>query len=61
MLAMKCTSARFDSHDADDVKLLISHLKLDQPRDIFQIIEDYYPQHLVPAKTQFFIEEIFGN
>lgn len=60
MLAMKCTSARFDSHDADDVRFLIDHLKLQEPGEVLHIIEEYYPKHLVPAKTQFFIEEIFG-
>ena len=59
MLAMKCTSARFDSHDADDMKFLIDHLGLKQPEDVLKLVESFYPRHIVPAKTQFFIEEVF--
>lgn len=60
MLAMKCLSARFDTHDADDVKFLVKHLRLTTPDAVFGIVEQYYPKRVIPAKTQFFIEEIFG-
>lgn len=59
MLAMKCVSARFDTFDRDDIKFLISHLKLIKAEDVFNIIVKYYPQGKVPAKTRFLIEEIF--
>lgn len=59
MLAMKCTSARFDTHDADDVRFLIDYLGLKAPEDVFKIIEDFYPKKAVPVKTQFLVEEIF--
>jgi len=58
MLAMKCVSARFDTHDADDVKFLVRHLGLKKPVDVFRIVEKYYPKKHVPPKTQFLIEEI---
>ena len=58
MLAMKCISARFDSHDLDDTKFLIEYLQLQSPADVFRIIEAYYPKRLIPPKTQFLIEEI---
>ncbi|MCK5801488.1 MAG: hypothetical protein KAI66_01585 [Lentisphaeria bacterium] len=58
MLAMKCISARFDSHDLEDTKFLVEYLQLRSPTDVFQIIESYYPKHLIPPKTQFLIEEI---
>ena len=58
MLAMKCVSARFDSHDADDVRFLIHHLELKDPQEIFHIVEQFYPKQHVPPKTQFLIEEI---
>lgn len=58
MLAMKCVSARFDSHDRGDVTFLIRHLGLDSPAEIFEIISRYYPRERVPAKTAFFVEEI---
>jgi hypothetical protein len=58
MLAMKCISARFDSHDADDIRFLIKHLQLKTALEVFRIIEEYYPRKLIPPKSQFFIEEL---
>lgn len=59
MLAMKCTSARFDTHDADDVRFLITHLDVKKPDEVLKMVEDFYPKKHIPAKTQYFIEEIF--
>ena len=59
MLAMKAISARFDSKDKDDVIFLIKYLNLKNPEDVFGVITKYYPQSKIPAKTQFFIDEIF--
>ena len=61
MLAMKCVSARFDTHDRDDVVFLIQHLKLRSPVEVFEIIGRYYPQQRVPPKTQFLVEELFDQ
>ncbi len=61
MLAMKCVSARFDSSDLDDVRFLIDYLELQSPSQIFDVIEQYYPQRLIPAKTRFVVEEIMSN
>ena len=58
MLAMKCISARMDSHDRDDVVFLIKYLGLKQVTDVCKIIENYYPQKMIPAKTQFLLEEL---
>lgn len=59
MLAMKCISARYDSQDKNDVEFLIKELKLKTAESVFKIIESFYPKKQVPAKTQFFIEELF--
>lgn len=61
MLAMKCISARFDSSDLDDVRFLIDYLDVQTPEDVFDIIEQYYPHHLIPAKTKFMVEEVLGE
>lgn len=61
MLAMKCISARWDTHDREDVIFLIKHLKLTSTKQVFHIIESFYPHHLIPPKTQFFIEELFSK
>ena len=61
MLAMKCVSARFDTHDRDDVEFLLKYLKLKKPEEVFGLIQRYYPASQVPAKTQFLIEELLGS
>jgi hypothetical protein len=58
MLAMKCVSARFDSHDRGDVEFLVRHLGLQSPAAVFEVICRYYPRERVPAKTAFLVEEI---
>lgn len=59
MLAMKCVSARFDSHDRDDVSFLIQHLDLATPDEVLRIISRFYPRERIPAKAQFLVEELF--
>ena len=61
MLAMKCVSARFDSHDLDDTKFLLKHLEVRSVEEASRIIEQYYPRMVIPAKTQFLLEELLGN
>jgi Nucleotidyltransferase of unknown function (DUF6036) len=61
MLAMKCISARWDTSDRDDVIFLIKHLKISSAPQVFDLIQGYYPKFLIPAKTQFFIEEVFES
>jgi hypothetical protein len=58
MLAMKCISARWDGSDKDDVRFLIRHLALKKPKQVFALIEKYYPRQKIPPKTQFLIEEL---
>lgn len=61
MLAMKSISARFDSKDSEDIKRLCKILKLKNPNEVFEIIQNYYPKNQIPPKTIFFIEEVFEN
>ena len=61
LLAMKCLSARWDSLDKKDVIFLIQKLTLRSKNEVFEIIEGFYPKKQIPAKTQFFIEEVFEN
>jgi len=61
MLAMKCVSARFDSHDLDDTKFLLKHLGVKTVEEASTIIEKYYPRNVIPAKTQFLLEELLDN
>lgn len=59
MLAMKCVSARWDTHDRDDVIFLIKLLEYTKAEQVFDLISEYYPKGQIEAKTQFFIEEVF--
>jgi hypothetical protein len=59
MLAMKCVSARFDSHDRTDVAFLIRHLGLECPEEVLEIVCRYYPRERVPPKAGFLVEELF--
>jgi hypothetical protein len=59
LLAMKTLSARADTFDKTDVKLLIDLLKLHSPEAVFSIVEKYYPRHQIKPATQYFIEELF--
>ena len=58
MLAMKCLSARWDSSDRDDVIFLLKLLEMKESKEVFAIIEKFYPKNIVPPKTKFFIEEV---
>jgi hypothetical protein len=59
LLAMKTLSARADTFDKTDVKLLIDRLMLRSPEEVFSIVEKYYPRHQIKPATQYFIEELF--
>lgn len=59
LLAMKAIAARLDSHDADDLRTLIRHLQLTRVEDVLRVVEGYYPRNQIPARTQFFLEELF--
>ena len=61
MLAMKCVSARFDTHDADDVAFLIRHIGLTTPDEVFERITRCYPHERVPPRTRFLVEELLGT
>lgn len=61
LLAMKAIAARFDTKDKDDLIFLIEFLELKNSKAVFQIIENYYPKKMIPAKTQFLVEEVLGE
>ena len=63
LLAMKCLSLRIGrgSSDVEDVRFLICHLGLSSARDVLDRIEKYYPRNQISPKTQFAVEELFGQ
>jgi hypothetical protein len=60
ILAMKCLAARvgLDEHDKEDTKFLIQHIGLRNSNAVLEIVEKYYPKERIPAKTQYFIQEV---
>jgi hypothetical protein len=61
LLAMKAISARPDTTDAADVRLLIDLLQMKTANQVLDIVEKYYPREQIKPATQFFIEELFGQ
>lgn len=59
LLAMKTLSARVDTFDQVDVRLLIKKLGLNTAEEVFRIVEKYYPLNRIKPATQYFIEELF--
>lgn len=58
-ISRKAISARAESYDPEDVKLLIGLLGLKKPGEVFDVIEKYYPREQIKPVTQYFIEELF--
>ena len=58
---MKCVSARFDTHDADDVAFLVRYLGLVTPDEVFERIARYYPREQVPPRTRYLVEELLDS
>jgi hypothetical protein len=61
LLAMKAISARHDTMDAADLRLLVDLLDIKSVEEVFRIVEDYYPREQIKPATQFFIEELLGQ
>ena len=59
LLAMKAVAAR--PEDLEDVRFLARHLHLGSVEDALSIVERYYPWARIPARAQFFLEEILGG
>lgn len=62
LLAMKCMASRVAGYDTggdrDDIVRLCKELGFSNSNQILDVVCDYYPASLIPAKTTFYIEEI---
>jgi hypothetical protein len=60
ILAMKCLAARvgLDEHDKEDTLFLVKRIGLRNADAVLEIVEKYYPKERIPAKTQYFIQEV---
>ncbi len=61
LLAMKALAARVGTEDEGDVVTLVEALRLENPADVFSIVEKYYPKNQIPPRTQYFIEGLFDK
>src|SRR5712692_8208642 len=52
LLAMKAISARHDTMDAADLRLLVDLLQMKSVADVLKIVEDYYPREQIKPATQ---------
>ena len=64
LLAMKCMAARLggttgEPSDIPDIVFLIRRLRLPSPREVLDLVGQYYPAHLIPVKTQYLVEGLF--
>lgn len=59
LLAMKVFAAR--PEDLEDVRFLVGYLNLGSLDEALSVVEKYYPRARIPAKAQFFLEEILGG
>lgn len=67
LLAMKAMSSRQPSFiakergDIDDIKLLVQHLGLKEPKEVFDIVQKYYAAKQIPARTEQVINMVFHH
>jgi len=60
LLAMKVLAARID-RDADDIRLLADTLGLNTVEEVLDVVETFYPTHLIETRVQYAIEEILAD
>jgi hypothetical protein len=61
LLAMKTLASRVDTKDKQDIQFLINQIEITTAKEIFKILEKYYPKNQIKPPTQFFIEELFAK
>ncbi|MDZ7699085.1 MAG: hypothetical protein U5R49_19860 [Deltaproteobacteria bacterium] len=61
LLAMKALSARIDATDGQDIAFLVNELGIKTVKEVFEVIEAYYPERMIRPVTQFFLEEMFDE
>jgi predicted nucleotidyltransferase len=60
LLAMKVLSARADTMDQDDLKVLLRELGLKGGARVFEIVRGYYPGKEIKPETRILIEELLS-
>ncbi len=60
LLAMKLMAMRFGEDD-EDIRILLRECDLHSVKETLALLERIYPPQEPPAKTRFFLEELFGS
>ena len=61
LLAMKVLSARAESMDQDDLKVLIRKLELKGAAEVIALVKAYYPRKEIKPETRILIEELLST
>lgn len=59
VLAMKAVAGRLS--DVEDLKALIHHLKLEEPKEAMMIITRYIPERLIGPHVRYLIESLYAG
>jgi Nucleotidyltransferase of unknown function (DUF6036) len=59
LLAMKIFAARV-SNDTEDIRVLFKELGFTRAEEGLALVESMYPKAVIPPRTQFLLEELFG-
>ncbi|MBA3621977.1 MAG: hypothetical protein H0W51_06605 [Euzebyales bacterium] len=57
LVAMKALAAR--AQDREDLHVLIDHLGLTSPQEVFAIVQEVFPEERLSARKQLMIEDVF--
>ena len=61
LLAMKVLSARAETMDQDDLRILIRKLGLKNAAEVFAIVKGYYPRKEIKPEARILIEELLST
>ena len=59
MLAMKLTSARFESNDQEDSLFLMNYLDIKNKEQLYEIVDKYIPENRKTVNSHYFIQDTF--
>ena len=59
LLAMKLASARPETNDQEDAKVLMKHLEIDKLENVYELLEKHIPSHRLTAQVDFFARYTF--
>jgi hypothetical protein len=65
LFAMKCRAMRVGgtagSEDVEDIRRLAKAIGIENAQQALELVQAFYPRHVIEPKTQFGLEEIFSK